>query len=141
MRHDDSAATLRLRALHAASTRIEIAHHVTHVRIRHHYAYIHDRLEEHRTGILHGQLEGFTPGNFKGHRLRVDRMFLAVIHNDFDVAHRVTCKGAMRHGRRNAFFDGRQIGFGKIHTDQFIGKFKIGSGQWFDAQMHFTKLP
>ncbi len=85
-------------ALHPSAAGVEVAHHVAHVRIGNSDAHAHDRLEQHRAGILYRQLEGFPAGDFKGDRLGVDFVFLAVIDDHFDVAHRVAGEGALFHG-------------------------------------------
>ena len=67
-------------------------------------------------------------------------MFLAIVDDDTHIA-----EGEARHNTSlqsgmDTFFNGRQVGFRKVHPYQFIGKLKITLRAGFDPQPDFAEL-
>src|SRR5215213_7651379 len=67
-------------------------------------------------------------------------MFLAIVNNYFHVIHWVARESAAFHSRFDTFFNWRQIRLREIHTNQFIGEFKVTVVIWLDAEVDFPKL-
>ncbi len=140
VRNHNRAPMLGLGALNAPAPGIEIAHYIAHVRIRHSDPHAHNRLKQHGTCILHCQLKGFPTCNLKCNGFRIDRVLLAIVDDDPDVAHRIAGERPLVQAGLDALFNRRQVGAREVHTHQLVGEFKIGTGQRFNAQMHFTEL-
>ena len=96
-------AVFRVHALDAGAAGVQVAHDIAHVGFGDGDLHDHDRLEQHRAGIVEGQLEGFAAGDFKGDWLRVDRVFFAVKDGDFHVGDRETGHDAFFHHARMPF--------------------------------------
>ena len=65
--------------------RLTVAHHVAHVVLGRHDLDLHDRLEQHRIGLVEAFLEAHRAGDLERHFVRVDFVVRAVDQLDLDV--------------------------------------------------------
>src|SRR5690606_21225934 len=108
-RVDHLARRAVVRALQDAATTAQVAHHVTHVVLGGHDLDLHDRLQEHRAGLLEAFLEGHRTGDLERHFVRVDVVERAVDGADLDVNHREAGQDAILHGLLDALARGRDV--------------------------------
>ena len=93
--HDERAAPLK------------VAHHVTHVVGRNIHLQVVDGLKNLRTGLLEGIREGMTSRKSEGKLIGVNRMHLAVVDHNTNIACLATCQRTAFHAVHHTFEDGR----------------------------------
>src|SRR5690348_1706108 len=92
-------------ALQDAAPARQIAHHVAHVILGRHYFDLHDRLEQHRVGLVEAFLEAHRAGDLERHFRRVDFVVRTVDQAHLDVDDREPGHHAVGDGFLDALVD------------------------------------
>src|SRR5439155_21172633 len=104
---DRGHARARLHALQAPATGVEVAVDRPHRVVGDADLDLHDRLEQHRIGLLVRVLEGHRAGDLERHLRGVDLVLLAVYEPHLDSLYRRARKLAVLHRLLDALVDGR----------------------------------
>src|SRR5262245_20501786 len=102
---DDRRRAPVLGALEVAAAAVEVADDVAHELLGHRDLDPHHGLEDRRTGLLDGILDGHRGGDLERHLRRVDLVVRAVEDGDLDVDHRVAGIDAGLEGLGDALVD------------------------------------
>ncbi len=90
-----------------AAAGVEVADHVSNRVLGRVDRDEHDRLEQDRTGLLHGLLHGQRAGDFERHLRRVDGVVGAVVEADPDVLDRIAGHDSLVHRLDDTLLDRR----------------------------------
>ena len=94
---DDLRVAPRLHLLHSATTRGDIADHISHVVLGSDHLDLHHRLQQHRVRLRPSVLESHRTGHLESHLGGVDIVKAAVVEIDLEAGHRIAGQRAGLH--------------------------------------------
>src|SRR5574343_233490 len=128
-------------ALHHATTRRQVTHHVAGVVFRRLDFHGHHRLEDDGVGLLATFLEAKDGSHLEGHFVRVHIVVRTEVQRDFDVNNGVACQNALAQSFDHTLFNGRDV-FARNHTAlDGVNEFEaLASFLRLDLEHHVTVL-
>ncbi len=126
-------------ALDHATTTVEIAHHVTDVIIRCGDFHVHDRLKNHRTGVLHAFTEASLCRDFERQSGRVNVMVLTVEQGELEVHGREACQHTTGSLNPDALFYSRNVFLRNRSADNLVLELDLAFMR-SELDLHFSEL-